>query len=123
MNVLLIEDDFLARSFLEELFQKLNCHVSCACDGEDGWGQLILFSGKIDLICLDWDMPKMNGIDFVKRLRNFEKTKEIAVLMCTGKNDLESIKEALACGVNEFLMKPYVKEMVVEKVRMIGLEM
>lgn len=74
-----------------------------------------------DAVLLDWNMPVMNGIDFLRRLRRVNGGAEPIVVFCTTEKDFSFIQEALAAGANEYIMKPFDKEIVEAKFEQAGL--
>jgi two-component system chemotaxis response regulator CheY len=72
-------------------------------------------------ILLDWNMPVMNGIDFLRRLRKMSGGDEPKVVFCTTENDLAHIQEALSAGANEYIMKPFDSDIIQTKFAQIGL--
>jgi two-component system chemotaxis response regulator CheY len=74
-----------------------------------------------DAILLDWNMPNMNGIDFLRALRQDEGGDKPVVLFCTTENDLDHISAAIEAGANEYIMKPFDKEIIESKFNEAGL--
>jgi two-component system chemotaxis response regulator CheY len=72
-------------------------------------------------ILLDWNMPVMNGIDFLRRLRKMAGGDAPKVVFCTTENDLAHIQEALSAGANEYIMKPFDSDIIQTKFAQIGL--
>jgi two-component system chemotaxis response regulator CheY len=77
----------------------------------------------IELIMLDWDMPEMTGIEFLEALRTLRDTlpKRPTVVMVTTNNQRERIVHAMTKGANEYIMKPFTKETLHEKLSLLGL--
>ncbi len=69
----------------------------------------------IDVILLDWNMPIMDGLTFLKKLREEDREKQPVVVMCTTENDMPRIIEAMSAGANEYIMKPFTTDIVREK--------
>ena len=74
-----------------------------------------------DAILLDWNMPVMNGIEFLRILRKEKKGAEPIVVFCTTENDLKHITEAMQAGANEYIMKPFDREILESKFSEVGL--
>src|SRR3546814_14051088 len=74
-----------------------------------------------DAILLDWNMPVMNGIDFLRRLRRVDGGAEPVVVFCPTEKDFSFIQEALEAGANEYIMKPFDREIVETKFEQAGL--
>ena len=74
-----------------------------------------------DAILLDWNMPKMDGYDFLRLLRRLPGGDRPKVVFCTTENDVAHIARALHAGANEYIMKPFDKEIVEAKFQEVGL--
>lgn len=73
------------------------------------------------LVMLDWNMPVMTGIEFLRALRAMENGGTPVVIFCTTENDMEHIQQALDAGVNDFIMKPFDTEIMRTKLEQNGL--
>lgn len=120
MKTCLVVDDSrvvrkVARKILEEL--------EFACDeAEDGKQAMDHCLAKMpDAILLDWNMPVMNGIEFLRALRQMTHGAEPKVVLCTTENDLNHIQEALSAGANEYIMKPFDSDIIQNKFEQVGL--
>jgi two-component system chemotaxis response regulator CheY len=74
-----------------------------------------------DAVLLDWNMPNMNGIDFLRELRKLPGGDRPVVVFCTTENDIEHIQEAISAGANEYIMKPFDSEIMQAKLSQVGL--
>ena len=74
-----------------------------------------------DVILLDWQMPNMNGIDFLRALRSEKQGHRPVVVFCTTENDVAHITEALSAGADEYIMKPFDREIIEAKLAEVGL--
>ena len=74
-----------------------------------------------DAVLLDWNMPVMNGIDFLRALRREPGGNEPIVVFCTTENDMNHIAEAISSGANEYIMKPFDSEIIESKFAEVGL--
>jgi two-component system chemotaxis response regulator CheY len=74
-----------------------------------------------DAVLLDWNMPVMNGIDFLKKLRQLPGGDNPVVVFCTTENDVNHIQEAMEAGANEYIMKPFDGEIIQTKLAQVGL--
>ncbi len=73
------------------------------------------------LILLDWNMPVMNGMEFMAALRALPGGDKVKIVFCTTENEMEAIKVALAAGADEYIMKPFDSEILESKFRQVGL--
>ena len=74
-----------------------------------------------DVAIVDWNMPVMSGIEFVRELRKVPNGTAPKVVMCTTENDYEKIVEALSAGADEYIMKPFDKDIMTAKLQEVGL--
>ncbi|WP_425640837.1 response regulator [Marinomonas gallaica] len=112
-NILLIDDDTELTELLSEVLTYENFTVSVASNGEEG---LEMLSSKIDIILLDVMMPKLNGIDTLKRLR---ETSDTPVLMLTAKGEEIDRVVGLELGADDYLSKPFSERELLARIRAI----
>lgn len=74
----------------------------------------------VQAILLDWNMPIMNGLQFLQTLRSLPLPKQPTVVMCTTENDMEHIVTAIEAGANEYIMKPFTEEIIRDKFEEVG---
>lgn len=77
--------------------------------------------GAVDLILIDWNMPVMNGYDLVCAIRANPLLASIRIMMVSTETSMEHVGRALAAGANEYLMKPFTKDLLVEKLALLGI--
>jgi len=120
MRALIVDDSRFVRGFLRGLLEERGIECDEAGDGKAGLAQL--HAGEpFDLALLDWNMPVMNGLEMLERLRA-EGFAAMKVLMVTTEAENENIVRALDAGADEYLMKPFDNEALSEKLAMLGLE-
>ncbi len=120
MQALVIDDSRAMRMVLSKMLQQAGFEtVEQAGHGEEGLERLQEM-GSADVVLVDWNMPVMNGITFIETLR--EKDTTTPVVMVTTEVEIERVEHALAAGADEYVMKPFTCDMIVEKLRMIGVE-
>jgi two-component system chemotaxis response regulator CheY len=119
MRALVIDDSPIQRIFIEYLLTKFQVAAHYSDNGTIGL-RALQEEGEFDLIIVDWFMPGLNGLDFVKEVRANERFKKLPILMVTTENRMESMAEALEAGVNEYIMKPYTKEILAQKLELMG---
>lgn len=73
-----------------------------------------------DIIIVDWNMPVMTGIEFVELVRKLENGDKPKIVVCTTNAEIEHIEEALSKGADEYILKPFTKEIIEEKLSMVG---
>jgi two-component system, chemotaxis family, chemotaxis protein CheY len=114
---LVIDDSRVARMKLRKALQEQGFEVNEAGDGQ---AALAAIDGGFhpDIALVDWNMPGMNGLDFVKQVRKCNQ--QVVLLMVTSEAEPRQMVRALQAGANEYLIKPYTKEMLVEKLALLG---
>lgn len=117
-TVLLVDDSRVIRMAARRVFEALGFQALEAADGQAALG-VIHKHRDVDAILLDWNMPVMNGLDFLKALRA-EAGNQPVVVMCTTENDIKHISEALSAGANEYVMKPFTEDIIREKFQLAG---
>jgi two-component system chemotaxis response regulator CheY len=119
MNILIIDDSKLMRVFLGGVVQQLR---GDSMEAEDGRNALQILEQKsdFDVALVDWEMPNMNGLEFVKTVRADPQWRELKLMMVTSQNSMEHVAEALAAGATDFLMKPVTRQSLEEKLRLLG---
>lgn len=119
MKVLIIDDSRTMRRLLASYLAPLASQTYEAGNGREAL-DVLEKEEAVDLALVDWDMPVMNGIDFVRVVRGDTRRSGIKLLMVTAHNNMESVTEAITAGADDFLMKPLTEEMVMDKLRMMG---
>jgi DNA-binding response OmpR family regulator len=103
-KILIVDDETTISSYLQKKFTKLGYTVYVANDGEDAVKQSFLMLPGI--ILLDVKLPKLNGIEVCKRLKNDDRTKHIPVIMLSAKAQSFEIRQGLEAGADKYLCKP-----------------
>ena len=120
MHALVVDDSRAMRSILTRLMTGLGFEVSQACDGAEA---LSVLEGGVrpDVILVDWNMPVMDGLTFVKSVRARDDLREISLMMVTTESEHAQIVRALAAGAHEYVIKPFSDEVIAEKLALLGL--
>ncbi|MBI4660870.1 MAG: response regulator [Verrucomicrobia bacterium] len=120
MRALIIDDSRANRMVLQRILKELAFETTEAENALDAiW---TLNKGEdIALITVDYNMPKMTGTQFVRLVREKPELGEVRIIMITSENSPQRREEALQAGANEFLVKPFTKEMIEEKLAALGL--
>lgn len=118
-SCLIVDDSPTIRKITRRLMEELQ--VSCS-EAENGLEAVDACSIEMpDVIILDWNMPVMNGIDFLLRLRAMENGHIPKVLFCTTENALEFIQNGFAAGADEYIMKPFDKSILESRLVQLGI--
>lgn len=118
LRALVVDDSRAMRSILSKILARLGFEVAQAADGVEGLATLST-GAPFDVVLSDWNMPEMNGLEFVKTLRADPKFASVVVVMVTTETHIEQMMTALEAGANEYIMKPFTSEMVEDKLRML----
>jgi two-component system chemotaxis response regulator CheY len=114
MRILVVDDFPTMRRIVKTLLRQLGyTNVIEAEDGQAGLAKLK--NEKIDLVLLDWNMPKMTGLELLKAMRADDALQQIPVVMITAEGRREDVLEAVKAGVNNFVVKPFTAETLEEK--------
>ena len=118
-SCLIVDDSKVIRMVAKKILAELEFETE---EAEDGKVALELCEKSMpDAVLLDWNMPVMSGIDFLRELRALPDGERPVVVFCTTENDIEHIQEALAAGANEYIMKPFDSEILQAKFEQVGL--
>ena len=119
MRGLIIDDSKALRKILRSMMERLQFEIVEAKNGQEGLDRLHE-QEKLDLILVDWNMPEMNGLEFIRAVRQEPAYRELPILMVTTETNLEQIMTALETGANEYLMKPFDHESLMDKLQGMG---
>lgn len=120
MNALVVDDSRVMRRLLRSLLESVGYVVEEADSGETALERLAA-KAPPDLLLLDWNMPGISGLDLVRILRADARYAHSRIVMVTTETSVARMTEALVQGADEYLMKPFVREALVEKLRMLEL--
>jgi len=118
-SCLVVDDSKVVRMVARKILEGLNFEIE---EAEDGRKAMDACRKRMpDAILLDWNMPVMSGIDFLRELRKIEGGQTPVVVFCTTENDIAHIQEAIGAGANEYIMKPFDSEIIESKFTQVGL--
>ena len=117
-QAMVVDDSRAVRLVISRNLAQLGYQVCTAGDGAEA---LTLLSEGISLILVDWNMPRMNGLEFVQKLRSDLRFNSVKVMMVTTETEVEQMVRALEAGANEYVMKPFTQEILADKLRTMGL--
>ena len=120
MRAMVIDDSRAMRTILGRMLKEIGFETCEAVNGKAALESLKGL-GPLDLALVDWNMPEMNGYEFIQALRADKTFDSMRVMMVTTEADLVNVSKALEAGANEYLMKPFTKEAVTEKLSMLGI--
>ena len=118
MRVLVVDDFSTMRRIIKNILRQLGfTNVVEADDGTTAWE--VLNKDKIDFIVSDWNMPKMTGIELLRKVRSSEEFADIPFLMVTAEAQQENIIEAVQAKVSNYIVKPFTAETMKQKIEKI----
>ena len=117
-HCLVVDDSRVIRKISRHIVEGFGFEVSEAENGQEALD--ICREAMPDLILLDWNMPVMNGIEFICALRRQEGGDRPKVVFCTTENDVAHIREAIEAGADEYVMKPFDHDTLQMKLQLIG---
>ena len=119
-KAMVIDDSRAIRTIISRTLVQLGYEVSQAANGQEGLQALEGGPEDLSLILVDWNMPVMNGLEFVKQVRANSRFDEVKLMMVTTETQIEQMSTALEAGANEYVMKPFTKEIIEDKLRVLG---
>ena len=118
MNIMIVDDSRTIRDLLRNVLQSAGHIVCLAEDGVDALAQLVEFDP--DIIITDLNMPKMNGLELVKKLRLEKKTQYLPILFLTTEGSPEARKEGRAAGATGWIVKPFTADRLLETIERVS---
>jgi len=119
MKALVVDDSRPIRRIESEILKQLGFETIDASNGREALERLQT-SPLPDVVLVDWNMPEMDGLEFIKCVRGDASYSNMVVLMVTTETETDQMLRALSAGADEYLMKPFQKEMLVDKLRLVG---
>lgn len=116
---LIVDDSKIVRKVMRKIIEPLGFEIAEAENGQEA----LDFAKKqpFTLVMLDWNMPVMTGLEFLKELRAIDNIEQPQVIFCTTENEFAKIQEALIAGANEYVMKPFDEDIIRGKLEQLGL--
>lgn len=120
-TILVVDDSRIMRNIVKNTFSllKIPCQFLEASNGKEALQMLM--NHKTDLILLDWNMPQLSGIDFLKMVRATEEYKKLPIIMITSEAARYNVIEALKLGATDYIIKPVNEKNFIEKISKISL--
>ncbi|ATX82887.1 two-component system, chemotaxis family, response regulator CheY [Mariprofundus ferrinatatus] len=120
MRALIVDDSKAMRMIIGRTVKALGFEIIEACHGREALERL-QDSGTFDVALVDWNMPEMNGYEFICAVRADAAYNDMKIVMVTTEAEMSQVIKALEAGANEYIMKPFTKEMIQEKLQLLGL--
>lgn len=125
MKALLVDDSRAVRLMLRRMLSDAGfdeCHE--AGHGLEALERLDEMDGLPDVMLVDWNMPEMNGLELIRAMRNdadHEERRDIPIVMVTTESETSQMVKALAAGASEYVMKPFTKDVILDKLDLLGI--
>jgi two-component system chemotaxis response regulator CheY len=120
MQALVVDDSRAMRAILTRLLDQLGFDVTQAGDGQQAL-QVLDDGLRPDIALVDWNMPVMDGLSFIKACRERYDLRDMTLMMVTTESEQAQIVRALAAGAHEYIIKPFTEEVIAEKLELLGL--
>jgi len=116
-----VDDSKTIRIILGRILKELGYEVCEAGNGKEALKVMESEKAAINLVLADWNMPEMNGLELLKQLRQDPDLASLKVIMVTTETEIDHMVSALEAGANEYVMKPFTKEILREKLELVGI--
>jgi two-component system, chemotaxis family, chemotaxis protein CheY len=120
MRALVVDDSRAMRRIVARILTGLGYEVAEAGDGQQAL-EVLASGAKPDLACIDWNMPVMDGLTLVVKVRENPQWRDITLMMVTTESEHSQIVRALAAGAHEYLIKPFTPDSLRDKLDLLGL--
>jgi two-component system chemotaxis response regulator CheY len=119
-KILVVDDSPVTRVVIAKMLQRFGFETMQAENGLDALNVLVK-NEDIEIVLLDWNMPTMNGIEFLRSARNDKKQTDLKVIMVTTQNEMEYVITALNEGIDEYIMLPLTSDILRDKLALLGI--
>jgi two-component system, chemotaxis family, chemotaxis protein CheY len=121
MLALVIDDSRTMRSIIRRIVVERGFDVVEAADGRAALDVLVASERVPDLALIDWNMPVMDGLEFVRQVRDRQEWRAITLVMVTTESEHAQVVRALAAGAHDYIIKPFTPDAIAEKLQWLGL--
>jgi two-component system chemotaxis response regulator CheY len=120
MLALVVDDSRAMRMILRRIMSEVGYDVVDAGDGQEAL-DILEGGARPDVALIDWNMPNVDGLELVTRIRKNPECRSITLMMVTTESEYDQIVRALAAGAHEYVIKPFTPDAIVEKLQLLGL--
>ena len=121
MKALIVDDSRAMRMILSKILKEIGFEITEAGHGREALTRARTLTDAPDLFLVDWNMPEMNGLELVHALRADRFYDSSRIMMVTTETELGHVAQALQAGADEYMMKPFNKDAVVDKLKLLGM--
>ena len=115
MKILIVDDELVSRKKMDLLVRSLGHETLVASDGVEGWE--VWKNERARMVITDWMMPRMDGLELCRRIREAEGSQYIYIIMVTSREDVNDLVRGMDAGADDFITKPFVKEELAVRIR------
>jgi two-component system chemotaxis response regulator CheY len=120
-KALVVDDSKAVRMILARTLKDLGYEVREAGNGREALEVIAAEQNSVQLVLADWNMPEMNGLELLTHLRKQPELASMLVVMVTTETELGQMAAALDAGANEYIMKPFTRDILIEKLELLGI--
>ena len=115
MVILVVDDQQPMRKTIAYILRQLGLkHIEYAEDGDEAWK--LINNARVDLVLLDWNMPRLSGLSLLERIRQSENYAKLPVVMITAEANVEHVQAAIQAGVTDYVVKPFSPDTLNKKI-------
>lgn len=119
MRAMVVDDSRALRRILGEMLKQSGFEIVEAANGREALARL-REAAPLDVVLVDWNMPEMNGLEFVRSVRGDSRYDAMPLIMVTTETEIEQMQSALQSGANEYVMKPFTSDVICDKLRLLN---
>jgi two-component system chemotaxis response regulator CheY len=119
MRALIVDDSRAIRGIIGRMLREIGFEIVEAGHGLEAM-QRLKEAGSVDVMLVDWNMPEMNGYDFLRCVRSNPNYSNIPLMMVTSETEMAQMSKALEAGANEYVMKPFTRDVITDKLALLG---
>lgn len=119
-KVLVVDDSRTIRTIIRRILIELGYEVCEAGNGIEALRVIEAEGAAVKLVLADWNMPEMNGLELLKSLRQDPSLSSLKIMMVTTETEMDHMASAMEAGADEYVMKPFTKDILVEKLEFVG---
>lgn len=120
LRTIIVDDSAAARHLIKKTLADMQCEFLFAADGEEAL-KVLQDHSDTELALVDWNMPVMNGLELVTALRKDSRFDNMRIIMVTTETEMMQVVRAIEAGANEYVMKPFTKEIILDKLKLVGI--
>jgi two-component system chemotaxis response regulator CheY len=121
MLALVIDDSRAVRLIIGKILREVGIEVVEAGDGREALRCMTEYP-DVELVLVDWNMPEMDGLEYIRAVRSRPDYDPVRIMMVTSETEQEQVCRALDAGANEYLMKPFTKEVLIAKLSLLDID-